>query len=314
MVRLLVQLIEDNMSKAKGQDFAKFLASMPEKTRAEVVKLQREKVDAEHKEFTDAFALGDCYLCKHKLSMFDRSKPCPHWLLNPLGFEKRHFMEMAKQFGCFQIQSFLRWVANAGDFARNINDMPEEGSGKFIETTIRYGDLEWSFSCTENDLIGHAASKYSQHPHYHFQMRVKSRPLIRFNDFHVPFKEQELIELEAQQAAPQLIKRKFTYGEGMADVLSEGTVEQILNFPTEGPSDQAPFKIDSFVVADEGSQISGDELADLMDEAKRTNVTVASLLPRLKNVRIQTVITPGPGVVEMVTRDGRKKDPAPPGA
>jgi hypothetical protein len=87
----------------------------------------------------------------------------------------------------FQASSFLRWVANEEALARNIIDLRDEGTGKLVELTIRYRQLEWSFSCGESDYLGHSsASEDSRRPHYHLQMRVNRGAFIRYNDFHPP--------------------------------------------------------------------------------------------------------------------------------
>ena len=63
-------------------------------------------------------------------------------------------MEVARRFGFNHMQAFLRWVATEEAFAKNINDLADEGTGKFIELTIKYKTLEWSFSCSESDYHG----------------------------------------------------------------------------------------------------------------------------------------------------------------
>jgi hypothetical protein len=60
-------------------------------------------------------------------------------------------------------------------------------------------------------------------------------------------------------------------------------------------------------MADEGSAISGDDLADLLEEVRQKGVTIASLLNKLPNVKVQTIVTPGPAVVEQATRSGRTR-------
>ena len=60
-------------------------------------------------------------------------------------------------------------------------------------------------------------------------------------------------------------------------------------------------------MAGEGTQISGDLLADLFAEAKAKNVTLASLASQIPNVNVRAVVTPGAGVVEQAIRSGRNK-------
>ena len=137
---------------------------------------KRAHAEAEHRKFAEHFHVGKCSICGNELTSFNMGQPCVHWLLVPLGFTKSRFMDVADKFDLFQIQIFLRWVANEDAFARNINDFSDEGTGKLIELTIRTRDWEWAFSCGEGDFIGHKSeSEASQRPHYHFQMRYKKK-------------------------------------------------------------------------------------------------------------------------------------------
>ena len=297
-------------AKAKGRGFAKFLESLPEDARARGNEENFRAAEAEHQRFLEYFSKGHCYLCKNPLASFSKKTPCPHWLLKPKGFKKNDLLAIAHRYGFFQIQSFLRWVANQDSFARNINDLPDEGSGsKLFEVTIKYKNLEWAFSCAESDYQGHATSQHAKHQHYHFQMRIDQRPFINYSDFHVPFSEMDVINIEAMRALPGKVKQRFSFGEGMNDALNEDTVEQIVSATVPGDaSDEAPFKIDTIAMAEEGKTISGDDLYEIIQEAKAKNVTVASLMHKLPNAQTRVIVTPGPGVVEQAPRSGRKKD------
>ncbi|MBW8370357.1 MAG: hypothetical protein K0M66_05205 [Thiobacillus sp.] len=268
------------------------------------------QAEAEHEEFLAAFSIGHCYLCGNPLSSFSKKTPCLHWLLKPKGFKKNDLPAVAQRFGFFQAQTYLRWVANTEGFARHINDLPEEGTGgKLIELTVRYRSLEWSFSCAESDFLGHATSQHSKHPHYHFQMRIEQRPFINFSDFHVPFKEADIVGLEAKRVAPHLVKHAFPRGEGMAEVMNEASLDTLVSAgSTPDIESEALVHLSSMVMADEGSQIDGTELYNLFQEAKAKGVTVASLLHKLQNTSTRVVVSPGSGVVEQAPRSGRKKD------
>jgi len=297
-------------TKTKARDFAKFLESLPEDIRTRGNEESFRAAEAEHQSFLKYFDDGHCYLCRKPLTSFSKKSPCPHWLLKPKGFKKNDLPAIARHYGFFQIQSFLRWVANRESFARNINDFTDEGSGgKLFEVTIKYKNLEWSFSCAESDYQGHATSQHAKHPHYHFQMRIERRAFINYSDFHIPFTEMDIINIEAMRALPGVVKQRFSFGEGMNDVLNDETVEYIVNttVPTDA-SNKPPFKIDTIAVAEEGKTISGDDLCELIQEAKAKNVTVASLIHKLPNAQTQIIVTPGPGVVEQAPRTRRRKD------
>jgi hypothetical protein len=43
-----------------------------------------------------------------------------------------------------QVERFIRRVANQEALAKNINDMASEGTGKLVELTAKYKNLEWA--------------------------------------------------------------------------------------------------------------------------------------------------------------------------
>jgi hypothetical protein len=300
----------NNELRAKGSDYANFLETLSPEEVAHGNEINYRNAQAEFKRFVDHFDAGNCYLCEKPLSSFSKKLPCPHWLLKPKGFKKNDLPALTVHYGFYQIQAFLRWIANHEAFARNINDFAEEGTGnKLFEVTIKYKNLEWAFSCAESDYQGHASSQHAKHPHYHFQMRIDRKPFINYNDFHVPFSNRDVINIEAMRAQPCKVKQRFSFGEGINDLLSDKTVEHFadLTAPTDDDA-TALFKIDMIVMAEEGKTISGDDLNEIIQEAKAKGVTVASLMHKLQNARTQVIVSPGPGIVEQAPRTGRKKD------
>jgi hypothetical protein len=190
--------------------------------------------------------------------------------------------------------------------------MTEEGTGtKLFELTIRYKNLEWSISCSESDYLGHEASAYAKHPHYHLQMRVNGRPFIDYGDYHLPLSKMDIINIEAVRALP-LYRQGFSYGEGMNEVLTETTLDFIINKTTsDGNYDDAPFRIQTFLVADQGTTINGDHLNEIIHEAKENKVTIASLVHKIPNASARIVVSPGPGVVKQTPRSRGRGGPKP---
>jgi len=295
--------------RAEGRAFARFLESLPEEERIRGNEIEHQRAQAEHKEFQDDFRVGNCYLCHSSLASFDRRNPCVHWLLNPLGFKKDALPEIARDYGFFQIQSYLRWVANEQNFAQNINNLPEEGTGsKIFELTIKYKNLEWSFSCAGSDFEGHGGSEYTSHPHYHMQMRINNLPFIKYRDYHLPLSEMDIINIEAMRQLPQIYRQGFSFGEGMNEVLSQDTVEFIVNnMISDDDYDNAPFNIQTLLVADEGAPIRGDQLNAIIQEAKARKVPITSLVHKLPNVSTKIIVSPGPGVVAQAPRSRGKR-------
>jgi len=97
----------------------------------------------------------------------------------------------------------------------------------------------------------------------------------------------------------------------MNELLDESTVDHIVAMGRSGLTDDeannAPLKLDTFISAEPGTSISGDELHTLIEAARREGVTMASKMKELKNVRVQTIVSPGPGVVYQAPRSGRNR-------
>jgi hypothetical protein len=261
-----------------------------------------ERADAEHQKFRTAFQAGQCYLCGYALTDFVAAKPCPHWLLKPAGFKKRFFQKLVEQFGYFDIQQFLRWAANEGEFATNINDLPVEGDGKMLATTIVYGDLEWSFSCTESDFAGHAKTQNAKHPHYHFQMRVRKQPFIYYNDFHAPFSDKDMVKLKAEQAKPS--KRLFPHGEGMHDILNQDRLEDFVKLPTDKAPDNPRVTVDAWAESRSKQGFKSEDVMAAVRHAVKTGARPAAGLLNLKDATVRAVVRPAPGMTPLAKREG----------
>jgi hypothetical protein len=284
------------------------IEQMPPEERSRVSAENIRRTEEGYFQFLEAFNRNECYLCEKSLSSFSKKVPCIHWFLKPKGFKKHDLVPVANRYGVFQIQTYLRWVANQEGLAKHINDMQEEGTGtKLIELTIRYRNLEWSFSCAESDYLGHKTSQHAKHPHYHIQFRIDKRPFIKYSDLHLPLTEGDILSLEAKRHLPHIVKQKFPYGEGMSDVLNDNTVEVLINDSGGGSTspEDAALIFDTLVMADEGTTIKGQDFYNLIQEAKAKGVTVASLMHKLPNVSARVFVTPGPGVVEQAPRKGR---------
>lgn len=293
----------------KGKCFSEALSELSEDDIQKRNDTLFKRIEEEHARFKEKFDLGLCYLCNKELNSFSKKRPCIHWFLKPKGFKKKDLLAVAGSYGLLQIENVLRWYANEDAFAKNINDLTEEGTNtKVVELTIRFNKLEWSFSCAESDYLGHQKSQHSKYPHYHFQMRVDKRPFINFNDFHLPLHETDIINMEANRSMPRLIKKRNFFGEGMSDVFNESVIDDVMNnASSEDNPDEGVFSIDSLAFAEDGKKISGDDLYQIMEEAKSKGVTIASLIHKLPNANTEVMVSPGSGVVEQAPRTGRKK-------
>ena len=59
---------------------------------------------------------------------------------------------------------------------------------------------------------------------------------------------------------------------------------------------------------EEGKAIRGEDLYEIIQEAKTKGVTVASLIHKLPNAQTRVIVSPGPGVVEQAPRNSVKKE------
>jgi hypothetical protein len=199
-----------------------------------------------------------------------------------------------------------------GILRANINDLADEGTGKLVEATIKYKNITWSFSCGVNDLSGHETGQpHSQQPHYHFQMRVDDQPFIRYNDFHAPLSEADVGFLELKRTNPDKVQKRLAGGEGMNELLDESKLEYAVTMGRSGITDEeaknAPVELDTFIVAEPGKTIKGEDIHNLIEAARREGVTATSKLRQPQDVRVQTFVSPGPGVVHQAPRSGRKR-------
>lgn len=294
--------------KKEAHDFARFLESLSEDEIRHGNIEQRKKTEEEFNRFKKSYENGKCYLCGKDLTSFSKKIPCLHWLLKPKGFKKKDIKSIYEKYGFYQIQSYLRWLANQESPFVNINDLKEEQSGsKLFEVTIRYKSLEWAFSCSPSDYEGHPTSQHAKHPHYHLQMKYNGNQLIKFNDFHIPFSKMDYINIETRNLLPNKVRHGFTFGEGMDVLFQEEVVEKILESTVTAENEQeGHFKIDTLIMAKPGEKIKGEDIYRLFEEAKEKGVTMASLAHKL-DAESTVIVSPGPGAVEQSQRKGRKK-------
>ncbi|MFA5841883.1 MAG: hypothetical protein WC835_02910 [Candidatus Paceibacterota bacterium] len=291
------------------QKYKKFNKLLNEIPLEELHARNDEELAKSKKDFENHKALlsqDKCYYCGYSISHFSDSKPCFHWLLKPKGFKKKHFPILYQQKSFHQIESYLRWTANCIVPLYNINDLVEERSpSKIIEETIRYKNIEWSFSCSKNDMRGHASSHEGTVPHYHFQMKIDGQVVINYNSFHIPFSDYDHFCFAVESGKFDRLKGGHIEGAGMQTLFDRFTPEELLDLMKKSPDDdesKMQYNIQTMLTADEGTTMSGDDIADIIDEHNKTGVPIAKLIRKLKNVSATSIITPGPGVPEIAAR------------
>lgn len=145
---------------------------------------------------------------------WNQEKHFKNYLKNPLSF--------------FRLDSYFRWLANTEKPIGNINDLKEETSNtSYLETTIKYKNIEWAFSIGHTDKEGHINAYEGNVPHYHIQMRVDNRIFLKFNDFHINFTDEDLFTIELLEQAGDKVILGHPYGHGIGILENEESLQRI---------------------------------------------------------------------------------------
>lgn len=178
---------------------------------------------------------GTCSICGKPIDVIDADHPCFHWLINPS--VKKKFLEkvLLNGYGLLRLYGYLTWVANSDKLFTNIDDTSNGVDlNKLFETTIRYKEFEWTFSLANSDFEGHERTN-SDFPHFHFQMKKNGHVVIKFNDYHIPFSDNDLFQFEMiKQDAMAMMP---SYHSGM-NILNELPPEDICQLLTRSESEE----------------------------------------------------------------------------
>jgi len=288
----------------RNAELNKFLESFSDEELSERNKKEAVKTEADFIALRDALAIGKCSLCGYPITQFSEKKPCLHWLLKTKGFKKRHFPLLFEKYCFHRMDAYLRWVANTDVPLKNINDLVEEKtSSKKIELTIRYKNLEWSFSCSESDYRGHKDKHEGKMPHYHFQMKIDDRVVINYGGFHIPFNDEDFFGFSISEGKISKLAYKHIHGAGMQELLDNFSPDELLDQMIRAENyDDAQLHTSTLVEAAPGTTMSGTDIANLYKEHKETGVPMAKLIRKLPNVKVMSVISPGPGVPDLAKR------------
>lgn len=303
----------DFLLKNQAQEIGRFLSSLSKDKIESINRRNKHDSDKAYRKFIKKMRRGKCFLCGQMLTFFKLENPCMHWLLLPPGFEKKHALLVFNKFNYLRISSYVRWVANTEIPAGNINDLEEEKNpNKLIEYTVRYKNLEWSFSCGKGDFAGHRLvfRKEARTPHYHFQMRINGRPFIDYGNLHIPFTEEDLWHLPIMLGIVPNVGFTNYHGMGMQDVMTKVDPEELLAGMQRSDNEQdGVYNLQTLVEAEPGKTLSGTELAKIFKTHKETGTPLATLIRNMENVgQATTFITPGPRVPDQAGRkSGEKK-------
>jgi len=291
----------------KAEEIKKFFNSIPKSVveKENVKQLLREKRD--WKDFCNALDSNKCSLCGKSLKYVRKDKPCLHWLLRPKGADKKRILEMLSsgKYSFFQVQSYIRWLGNYEKPLANINTLEgERDPKKLFEITVKYKDISWTMNYGKSDLEGHLGSK-NNFPHYHFAMRIKDLPFIDFSDRHISFTDSDLFNIFAMDSG--VMQSRPKYGAGLQDLFENVDPEEIINSSTSSQSDMDNvMRFDTFIEADEGETIKGEEISEIIKKSKETGEPLAKLVRKL-GYKTKTIISPGERIPEILHRTKKRK-------
>lgn len=272
---------------------------------------QLEESEKDYKIFKSAFERGLCCYCQGTLNTINEKKDsCYHWLIVPKGLKKKNIEKFFEHHtGYLELLTYLRWVANTEAPFKAINNLSEDKNpSKLIEETINYKNIEWAFSCGRTDFEGHNDSKNAAFPHYHFSMIVDNRPLLSFNDLHIPLSPKDIYLLDAKDRHPEKIDTTSYFAQGMEEVLTEVPPKELLDAMTNNDDfENSTFRVQTMILPEPGKTISGNDLIRMMIQSKETGIPVSKIAQDSGNYIAKTFISPGDGVPEMRKRNPRKK-------
>ena len=298
------------MNPYRNNDLKKFIESIPQEEIDRQTKFQDDRNEQVYNEFIAALKVNKCFLCGGSMDSFEEPKPCFHWFTYPPGIRKKHFEKyLEKPIGFFQLDSYLRWLANTEKPFGNINDLKGETSKtSFIETTIRYKNIEWSFSIGHTDKEGHPGKQVGSIPHFHIQMLVDGRIFIKFGDFHIKFTDENLFILELAEQGGEKVKLGHSFGAGLGIIEDEKNLQYIEGLMTTTENaENASFNRQTIIEMPEGQTMSGEQIIKAIEESKRTKRPIGKILQeQFKDAKGFTIIGPGDGVPEMKKRSGKK--------
>ncbi|EPC1891106.1 hypothetical protein ACRXLO_000038 [Cronobacter sakazakii] len=276
-----------------------------------------ERVEAESErqfnEFKRCYVDDKCYLCGKPFKTMSKNEPCLHWLLRRCKFRTKDFPSIYSKYGYTNIAAFLRWCANMEKPMANINDMAMDmPKGKVISNTIKWKNVEWSFDCSESDFNGHKGTAI-EYPHYHFQMRIDGRQFINYNSFHLPFSNEDIFALTMSRQHPDDFHYNFgVYGMGMEaamDLVSEEPEQAFEHMERSDNEEDAVYHMSTVLIAGEGETISGDLIANLIEESNKTGVPLSKLMHQnfAGVASVKTVVSPSESVPAIANRTEHKK-------
>lgn len=290
------------ISDTRWREFQEYLKALPINALGVESQEQHEEAESLYQKFKECFSREMCDSCGKPLPTFSRNNPCFHWLLRPKGAKKDDIERLFQAKGYFRTASWIRWVANQNAFLAGINDLRGEGDQAAVfHWTARYKHLSWTFWCTKNDYVGHVNTRANM-SHFHVEMKSEGRPFIRFNDFHIPFTDEDLFYLKANLDSDSVFQQSFgPHGAGMQDAMDVPAEEIIGSACSVDDERKGVYEIDTIIRAAPGQTISGDLLTHIIEKSRESGRTIAHCV-REEGLDAQVLITPSDSIPEKSVR------------
>jgi hypothetical protein len=268
-------------------------------------KLQSEQVEEQFKEFRKYFSLGECSICGERFSSFKPDKPCPHWLLRPVGVKKGHIADMMALVGYFRVAAYIRWISNIDTQFVGINDLSDEGrTDAIFHWTARYKHITWTVICTRADYDGHQGRRSSL-PHYHFKMQLDGNIFIRFDEFHILFTDEDLFNWRCNLDPDSPIKQSFGIaGAGMNALFSMDPEAIIQTTKTTTDEKEAQYHLTTMISDPAG--ISGDLINEALKKSQESGRPIANIL-REMGLQPSVIIEPPENIPDKQIRPHPRK-------
>lgn len=291
------------------EKYRKIFESMTTEEIEEMNRLDDEEHQRQAQAFKEGYKNDICYLCSKPFKTISKDNPCLHWLLRQCKFKKKDFPEIYNKYGYGNIAAFIRWCANQERLLSNINDLEDEKSDKkILSYTVKWKNIEWTFDCSKNDFEGHQGTSID-YPHYHFQMRIDRRQFINFNDFHVPFTDQDIFVLKNSMEQGDWFKQNFgAIGSGMQEAVSVELDDILKHSVRSDNEDEATYHFSTMIDASD-NPIFDEEIYEIQQEAERTGKSFSYVAQsRLKErAKVQTVISPADSIPDIASRTEHKR-------
>ena len=290
------------------EKYRQFFKNMPPEEVEEMNRKNDEEHQAQATAFKAGYEKGVCYLCDKPFKTISKDNPCLHWLLRQCKFKKKDFPKIYAKYCYGNIASFVRWCANQERLLSNINDLEEEKSDrKVLSYTVKWKSIEWTFDCSKNDFSGHQGTSIN-FPHYHLQMRIDGRQFINFNDFHVPFTDEDVFVLKNSLEQGDWFKQNFgAIGSGMQEAVSIDP-ELALEHMTNAEEDDAAYHL-STMIEPIDKPIPGELIDEIRQESLKSGKSMSLIAKeKLQGIAVvKTVISPADSIPDIASRTEHKR-------